>query len=128
MCSSDLEKLCKFEPISDEGILLGYSSTSRAYKCYNKRLQKIVECIDVVIDESPAAPKEEKKTPYEEDDDIYPSTSNRNDIDSEPNEEPEDDLSEKAPYGYFQKNHPESQILGQKGIRCTNKKDSCGIF
>ena len=56
------EKIGKFEPKEDEGILLGYSSRSRAYKCYNKRLRKIVECIDVVVDESPAAPKEEKQT------------------------------------------------------------------
>ena len=43
------EKLGKFEPRSDEGILLGYSSTSRAYKCYNKRLRKIVECIELSL-------------------------------------------------------------------------------
>ena len=46
------EKLGKFEPRADEGIFIGYSSRSRAYKCYNKRLRKIIECIDVVIDES----------------------------------------------------------------------------
>jgi len=31
------EKLGKFEP-REEGIFLGYSSRSKAYKCYNKRL------------------------------------------------------------------------------------------
>ena len=36
------EKLGKFEPRADEGIFLGYSSRSRAYKCYNKRLRNIV--------------------------------------------------------------------------------------
>ena len=51
------EKLGKFELRADEGIFLGYSSRSRAYKCYNKRLHNIVESIDVVIDESPTAPK-----------------------------------------------------------------------
>ena len=86
------EKLGKFESRADEGILLGYSSRSRAYKCYNKRLRKIVECIDVVIDESPAAPKEEKQTTNEDNGDIYPPTSNSNDIDNDPNEEPEDEL------------------------------------
>jgi hypothetical protein len=50
------EKLGKFELRADEGIFLDYSSRSKAYKCYNKRLRKIVECIDVVINESPAAP------------------------------------------------------------------------
>jgi hypothetical protein len=68
------EKLGKFEPRANEGIFLGYSSRSKAYKCYNKRLRKIVECIDVVINESPA----------------------------------------KTPSRYVQKNHPESQIMGQK--------------
>ena len=68
------EKLGKFERRADEGIFHGYSSRSRAYKCYNKILRKIVECIDVVIDESPATPKEEKQTTDEDDDGIYPST------------------------------------------------------
>ena len=55
------EKLGAFEPKSDEGIFLGYSSRSKAYKCYNKILRKIVECIDVVIDESLTTPKREIK-------------------------------------------------------------------
>ena len=46
------EKLGKFEPREDEGIILGYSSIIKGYKCYNKRLRKIVERIDVVIDEA----------------------------------------------------------------------------
>jgi hypothetical protein len=120
------EKLGKFEPRADEGIFLGYSSRSKAYKCYNKRLRKIVECIDVVINESPAAPREEKQTTVEEDDDIHHSTSNRNDIDSEPNEEPVEDLSEKAPSRYVQKNHPESQILGDKGSGVQTRRTLVG--
>ena len=67
---NNYEKVGKFEPRADEGILLGYSSRSRAYKCYNKRLRKIVECID----ESPAAPKEEKQTTNEDDGDLCPFT------------------------------------------------------
>ena len=42
----------KFEPRADKGIFLGYSSRSKEYKCYNKRIRKIVESIDVVIDEA----------------------------------------------------------------------------
>lgn len=46
------EKICKFEARKDEGILLGYSSRRKGYKCYNKRYWKIFECIDVLIDEA----------------------------------------------------------------------------
>jgi hypothetical protein len=34
-----------------EGIMLGYSSISKGYKCYNKRIHKIIESIDVKVDE-----------------------------------------------------------------------------
>ena len=37
---------------SDEGIFLGYSSTSKTYRVYNKRTKKVMETINVVIDEA----------------------------------------------------------------------------
>ena len=42
----------KFESRSDERIFLGYSSTSKAYRVYNKRTTKVMEAVNVVIDES----------------------------------------------------------------------------
>ena len=42
----------KFDFRSDEGIFLGYSSTSKAYRVYNKRTMKVMETVNVVIDES----------------------------------------------------------------------------
>ena len=41
----------KYDSQSDEGIFLGYSSTSKAYRVYNKRTKKVMETINVVIDE-----------------------------------------------------------------------------
>ena len=41
----------KFDSRTDKGIFLGYSTRSKAYKCYNNRLRRIVESIDVKIDE-----------------------------------------------------------------------------
>ena len=35
----------------DKGVLVGYSSTRKAYKCYNLILKKVVESINVTIDE-----------------------------------------------------------------------------
>ena len=48
----------------DKGILVGYSSTRKAYKCYNLRLNKVVESISVTIDEigRPESKKEENKS------------------------------------------------------------------
>ena len=42
----------KFDSQSDEGIFLGYSSTSKAYRVYNKRTIKVMETMNVDIDES----------------------------------------------------------------------------
>ena len=42
----------KFNSQNDEGIFLGYSSTSKAYRVYNKRTKKVIEIVNVVIDES----------------------------------------------------------------------------
>ena len=37
----DKENVRKFDSWSDEGIFLGYSSTSKAYRVYNKRTKKV---------------------------------------------------------------------------------------
>jgi hypothetical protein len=36
----------------DKGVLVGYSSTRKAYNCYNLRLNKFVESINIIIDET----------------------------------------------------------------------------
>ena len=48
----DRENVGKFDSRSDEGIFLGYSSTSKAYRVYNKRTMKVIETVNIVIDES----------------------------------------------------------------------------
>ena len=48
----DGENMGKFDSRSDERIFLGYSSTSKAYRVYNKRTMKVMETVNVVIDES----------------------------------------------------------------------------
>ena len=42
----------KLESRTDDGILVGYSCSRKEYKCYNFRLKKIVEVIDVTFDDS----------------------------------------------------------------------------
>jgi hypothetical protein len=45
------ENLRKFDTIFDEGIFLGNASKKKAYKCYNLRLHKIFESVDVKVDD-----------------------------------------------------------------------------
>ena len=49
---NDRENLGKFDVKSDEGIFLGYSTNSRAYRVYNKRTKTVMELINVVIDDT----------------------------------------------------------------------------
>ena len=45
------DNIGKFEPRSDEGMLLSYSLKNKAYKCFDYRTKTIVECTDVRIGE-----------------------------------------------------------------------------
>ena len=44
--------LGKFDPRSDEGIFLGYSPSSRAFRVFNKRTLSVEESVHVVFDET----------------------------------------------------------------------------
>jgi transposase InsO family protein len=45
------ENLGKYDDRADEGIFLGYATNSKGYRFYNKRLHKMVDCIDIKVDE-----------------------------------------------------------------------------
>ena len=47
---NDRENLGKFDAKSDEGIFLGYSTTSQAYRAFNKRTKTVMESINVTND------------------------------------------------------------------------------
>ena len=49
---NDRENLGKFDAKSDEGIFLGYSITSLAYRVFNKRTKTVMESINVKIDDT----------------------------------------------------------------------------
>ena len=51
----------KFDTQSNEGIFLGYSSTSKAYQVYNKRTMKVMETVNVIINESSDSRSEERR-------------------------------------------------------------------
>jgi hypothetical protein len=62
-------RMGKFDSHVDKGILVGYSSKKKTYKCYNLRLNKVVESINVRIDETgrPESKEEENKSMEDED-------------------------------------------------------------
>jgi hypothetical protein len=43
------ENLGKYDGRADEGMFLGYATNNKGYKCYNKRLHKLVDCIDIKL-------------------------------------------------------------------------------
>ena len=49
---NDRENVGNFDAKSDEGIFLGYSTSSRAYRVYNKRTKTVMESINVKIDDA----------------------------------------------------------------------------
>jgi hypothetical protein len=54
----------KFNSHVDKVVLVGYSSSKKAHKCYNIRLNKVVESINMTIDETsrPESKEEENKS------------------------------------------------------------------
>jgi hypothetical protein len=48
---NDEDNLGKFDPRSDEGIFIGYSPNKKSYRCYNLRLHKMVESVNVKIND-----------------------------------------------------------------------------
>ena len=51
----------KFDVKSDEGIFLGYSCKSKAYRCLNLSTHKVIESAHVKVDEFAENTKEESK-------------------------------------------------------------------
>jgi hypothetical protein len=113
------DNLGKFDSRVDEGILLGYSSRSKGYKCYNKRLHKIVESIDVKVDERPLHPERHQHHDNSYDEPIRnePQGDGMHEYQEQEDFEEEERMETsqpKTPSRYVQKHHPESQILGNK--------------
>ena len=55
-------KMGKFDSRVDKGLLVGYSSTWKTYKCYNLRLNKVVESINMQLMKQADHNQRKKKT------------------------------------------------------------------
>ena len=56
----------KFDAKGDEGIFLGYSFKSKAYRCLNLSTHKIIESAHVKVDEFAEKTEEERKKEFED--------------------------------------------------------------
>jgi hypothetical protein len=124
-------KIGKFVSRVDKGILVSYSSTRKAYTCYNLRLNKVVESINVTIDEicRLESKEEENKSMeqlFEEEDEREVEEKDEDEENSMEVEEKVQQVSPKTPSKQVQKNHPSDQIIGNKyaGVETRRKNRS----
>jgi hypothetical protein len=125
-------RMGKFDSRVDKGVLVGYSSTRKAYKCYNLRLNKIVENINVTINETSRLESKE-----EENESMEQTSEEESEDEKEVEEEDEDEdkptetkeqvqqVSPKTPSKWVQKNHPSDQIIGNKDVGVESRRRIC---
>src|ERR1044072_7966291 len=133
---ADREKIRKMDPKSEEGIFLGYSATSRAYRVYKIRSKVMMESINVVVDDMP----EENERIIEKDDDQIPNHELAEESDTGPDvmtggptsgpsgEAETNDIvnstPNKGPSIRIQKMHPQDNIIGNvtEGVTTRSRK------
>lgn len=118
---ADRDHRRKFDPKSDEGIFLGYSRSSRAYRVFNKHTKTMMESINVVVNDVPDDSKS-----ADNEDDVLPSSTNVrinvgdkvDDIVHEQEcfpEEAESSPKRRVPSRRVRRNHPVKEVIGDIG-------------
>ncbi|XP_012850949.1 PREDICTED: uncharacterized protein LOC105970659 [Erythranthe guttata] len=138
---NDREQLGKFDARSDQGIFLGYSRNSHAYRIFNLRTKSVMESAYVQFDDfnNDAGPLEEESTKESENSssvaptvptvDAASTISEESDVNSETGDEAEvrplelDDQTHKEPSRRVKKNHPVDKVIGpvEEGIQTRGK-------
>ena len=130
------DHLGKFDAKSDEGIFIGYSLTSKAFRVFNKRTLQVEESVHVVFDEFPssllrinARQEEEEENPWslpEISGDHLSKTESTNPDETRKEEVPISKNVEEPPQQETQQkswrmmaNHPQEQIIGDSTQRVT---------
>ena len=116
----------KFDSRADEGIFLGYATNNKGYIFFNKRLHKLVDCIDFRIHEEELIKYQQRiNTNLDEKDhennenEEQQISESQEDNESSGEETPRQEdsrqqLASDPSSKITQKNHPESQIIGEK--------------
>jgi hypothetical protein len=112
-------RMGKFDSRVDKGVLVGYSSIRKKYKCYNLRLNKVVESINVTIDE--IGRQELKEEESESMEQLYEEET-KDEKEGENEEDPTEtkkqvqQVTPKTPSRRVQKNNPSDHITGNKDV------------
>ena len=113
------DNLENFDTKSDEGIFLGYSTSSKAYRVFNKRTLVVEESIHVVFDES--LPNKSKKLKDDEEevnknfekDNQDKQTSINNEEENDKDEDTIEPIDPSLPRDWrYANSHPKDQIIG----------------
>ena len=125
------ENIDKYDDRADEGIFLGYATNSKGYRCYNKRLHKLVDCIDIKVDEElpvrNISSDESRTEDTVEDEDEQVQGSEREESRSNEDMNIQTDTNkqkeEKLPLKTIRKNHLENKIIGNinEGVQTRRK-------
>lgn len=127
------DSLSKFEDRANERIFLGYSCKSKAYQCYNKRLGKVMESVDVKVDERnaeisndyydyPMYEENEKEQSPPPSPKSSSSASPKTSLPTSPKISPQETPKSSPPSSpksfrkCFQLNHPSQQIIGDPNM------------
>ena len=119
-------RMGKLDSRVEKWVLVGYSSTKKAYKCYNLRLNKVVESINVT---GGRELKEEENGSMEQ---LYEEESRDEEEVEEEDEEHHTEIEEqvqqvppKTPSKRVQNNHPLDQIIGNKDVGVETRRKIC---
>ena len=116
---ADREQRRKMDPKSDEGIFLGYSTNSRAFRVFNSRTNSVMESINVVIDDGLTPKVLDEEPDVETSAEQIDTPVDVNETESEKEVSDTDQTpANKGPSIRVQKNHPKELIIGDldKGI------------
>jgi hypothetical protein len=122
---SDREPRRKMDPKSEEGVFLGYSTNSGAYRVYNSRTKVVMESINVVINDLHT----DSTTDVEGDVETSEPQIEIVDDDGENEDHDEEQLLEpttarKGPSVRVQKNHPLYLVIGNPDQGITTRRSN----
>ncbi|WJX76662.1 hypothetical protein P8452_60053 [Trifolium repens] len=145
---ADREPRRKLDPKSDEGIFLGYSTNSRAYRVYNSKTQVVMEFVNVVVEDSSlkenegidqgtlvsanaeqdveaSEPSSNAEQDVEESEQSSNAKSDEETLEEEGEASARPQAQSKGPSVRVQKNHPKDLIIGnpEQGITTRRTND-----